>query len=333
MMSEYVIGVGTVGAGLWVSYNSGQKWRHIFRGPEPEGNVRALAVSPHQDGVIWASLDRHGLFRSEDNGGNWLPVAEGFETDIWSIGLDPHDADRVYVGIRPGVACSSDGGDTFEQLDTSISPTCPIGVPRTTNIVVDPHKADRVWASVEVDGLHRSDDRGATWASLGELGQSEFYNDVHGFTLRDTDEGAELLVSSPFGLGRSADDGGSWDWHEFGGFEGSKFEFAYCRCVRVIPSASGHGQDTIIVCVGDYIPGGVGALEISEDGGATWRREALPVTPNSTMYWLATHPDLPETIVASSVFGQVYVSDDLARSWRKVDREFGEIRALSLTPA
>ena len=51
------------------------------------------------------------------------------------------------------------------------------------------------------------------------------------------------------------------------------------------------------------------------------------------MYWLATHPALPGTIVATSLFGQVFVSDDHADTWRKLDREFGEIRALALTPA
>ena len=68
----------------------------------------------------------------------------------------------------------------------------------------------------------------------------------------------------------------------------------------------------VVVCVGDYVPGRIGALEISRDGGASWTREPLPVTPNSTMYWLATHPQLPGTIVATSLFGQVYVSDDHA---------------------
>lgn len=325
-MSDYVIGIGTVGSGLWVSYNSGEKWRHIQRGPEPESNVRALAVSPHDPSVIWASLDRVGLFRSVDNGGNWERTGSDIGTDIWSIGIDPHDADRLFVGTRPGVHRSTDGGDSFSELNTSISPKCAIGVPRTTNVVVDPVDPRRVWASVEIDGLHRSEDGGESWVSLGDLGASEFHNDVHGFALREVEDGTELLVTTPFGLARSRDDGASWDWTEFDPFPGAKFEFAYSRCVRVV-------GDTIVICVGDGIPGGTGALQISDDGGETWRRESMPVTPNSTMYWLGTHPDLPGTMVATSVFGQVYLTDDGARTWRALDRQFGEIRAISLTPA
>ncbi|MFT7598399.1 MAG: photosystem II stability/assembly factor-like uncharacterized protein [Acidimicrobiales bacterium] len=328
MSNEYVIGIGTVGAGLWMSYNSGQKWRHIYKGgPDPESNCRALAVSPHNKGELLAASDRVGLFRSPDNGGNWEQIGDIADSDIWSIGYDPGDENRVYAGVRPGVVRSDDGGATFASLETSISPTCPIGVPRTTNVVVDPTDSNIVWASVEVDGLHRSTDGGETWGSLGDLGPGEFYNDVHGFTMRETADGSELLVSSPFGLGRSTDGGDSFEWHKFGGFEGSKFEFAYSRCV------SAPWDDVIVVCVGDYIPGGIGALEISHDGGQSWTREPMPVTPNSTMYWLATHPDLPGTMVATSVFGQMYVSDDYAKNWRKLDREFSEIRSISLTPA
>lgn len=322
--SDYVIGVGTVGAGLWMSYNSGAKWRHIQRGPHAEGNTRALSASPH--GGLWALSDGEGLFRSSDNGGNWELVNTDFDTDLWSIGFDPLDDLRLYVGTRPGVSRSCDGGATFEVLDTSIPERCVIGVPRTTNVVVDPDDSDTVWASVEIGGLHRSDDAGSTWTSLGDLGPTDFHNDVHGFTMRQASTGTELLVSSPYGLARSIDGGESWQWREFAPFPGAKFEFAYSRCVLA------PWDDVIVVCVGDYIPGAVGALEISRDGGLTFTRETLPTPPNSTMYWLATHPDVPGTIVATSVFGQIYVSDDYAETWRKLDREFGEIRAVSLTP-
>ena len=326
--SAYVIGIGTVGAGLWMSYNSGEKWRHIQRGPHAEGNTRALAVSPH--GGLWALSDTEGLWRSGDNGGNWDRVGPTMEGELWSIGFDPLDDLRIYVGTRPGVARSSDGGETFQALETSVPEACVIGVPRTTNIVVDPSDSDVIWASVEIGGLHRSEDAGESWTFLGDLGETEFHNDVHGFAVRSTDDGTELLVTSPYGLARSTDRGESWAWHDFGPFAGTKWPHAYSRDVQ---APGGTWEDTIVACVGDYIPGQVGALEISRDGGATWDRELLPHTPNSTMYWLASHPEVPGTMVATSLFGQVYVTDDHAETWRKLDREFGEIRAVSLAPA
>jgi photosystem II stability/assembly factor-like uncharacterized protein len=323
----YRISIGTVGSGLWVSYNSGGKFRHIPRGIEPESNCRALAVSPHEPGHILASLDKVGVFRSEDNGGEWAQIGTPIDSDIWSLAFDPNDADRIYVGTRPGIHRSTDGGRSFHELTTSISERCPIGVPRTTNVVVDPNDSAKVWASVEVNGLHRSLDGGETWTALGPLGPSDFHDDVHGFALRSDGDTTQLLATSPFGLARSDDDGETWSWHEFDSFPGARSEYAYSRCVRA-PWNDG----TIIVCVGDYIPGATGALEISRDGGATWKRADLPADTNSTMYWLAVNEDLPGVVVATSVFGQVFVSEDHAYTWRKLDREFGEIRAVCVTP-
>ena len=324
---RFFIGIGTIGAGLWVSHDAGRGWRHIQRGPSPESNCRAFAVSPHRPGEIFASTDGAGIFRSIDNGGKWDRVGEATCPDIWSIAYDPNDQRRIYIGTSPGISRSTDGGATFQPLDTSISPTCPIGTSRTTNVVVDPSDSSRLWASVEVDGLHHSTDGGDTWRSLGRLGPEEFHNDVHGLTLRPTTTGAEIVITTPFGLGRSTDDGASFAWHAFPAFDGARFPYGYSRGV-CLPA-----EDIIIVCVGDYVPGAIGALEISRDGGTTWSREPLPVTPNSTMYWLATHAELPGIVVATSLFGQVFVSNDYGDSWRKLDREFGEIRAVAIAPA
>ena len=257
MTQDYAIGIGTVGAGLWMGYGGGEKWRHVQQGPPIEGNCRALAVDPARPERMWAAADRAGLFTSTDGGSRWEHHGPTLETDIWSIGLDPHDDDRIYLGVAPGILRSKDGGDTFDRLATSISDTCPIGTSRTTNVVVDPADPAVVWASVEVDGLHRSDDRGDTWASHGQIGPEAFHNDVHG--LEVVDDG--LLVTTPFGLGRSTDRGASFTWHEFAPFAGSKLGVAYSRCVRA------PWDGVIVVCVGDFVPGRIGALEISRDGG------------------------------------------------------------------
>ena len=325
---SYTIVLGTVGGGLWVGYNGGEKWRQIQGPMDPESNVRALAVDPRDSQHLLASVDGDGIYQSHDGGSRWEQTTELTDRPIWSLAFDPHDPQRVYAGTRPGLFASDDGGKSFVELDTTISDTCPIGVPRTTNVVVDPNDPATIYASVEVDGLHRSRDRGATWESLGALGPSEFYNDVHGFAVRQNGDHTELLITSPYGLGRSNDEGDNWDWHEFQPFEGSKFEFAYSRCIR-----TPWQDDTVIVCVGDYIPGQTGAIEVSKDGGKSFQRAQLPDTPKATMYWLATHEELPGVIAATSVYGQIYVSGDYCETWDKLDRELGEIRASLLVPS
>ncbi len=90
--------------------------------------------------------------------------------------------------------------------------------------------------------------------------------------------------------------------------------------------------DTIFVGNGDFVPGKTGAIQRSTDGGRSWQAANLPVTPNSTIYWFGTHPADPDIVVANSLHGYVYTSTDGGASWEKVEREFGEIRAIAWTP-
>jgi len=316
---------------MWFSYDSGEKWRHIYKFVNPEGNVRAVHVDASDPKRILAASDRTGLFQSEDGGYRWFPLKSPItEGEIWTLRIDPTDPDRIYVGARPGVWRSTDHGESWEQLEMGMNPECPIGISRTTNIVVDPRDSKVVWAGIEVDGIYRSGDGGDTWTHLDDIGPSPFHGDVHGLAVRPHDGGTDIFASTPFGLGTSTDEGASFSWQEFGGFgdKGSGQPYAYCRGVFVKPD----DPETVLVGCGDYIPGAVGAIEISHDGGRTFDRAKLPVEANSTVYWMAMHPDVPGVIAASSVFGQIFVSRNGGESWDKVDREFGEIRSITLSP-
>ena len=63
-----------------------------------------------------------------------------------------------------------------------------------------------------------------------------------------------------------------------------------------------------------------------------WEILPLPTQPNATVWGLATHPADPNRIVAFSLFGEVYVSEDAGASWHKIAREFGEIRSAVWLP-
>ena len=331
MTGDYTIGIGTVGSGLHVSYDGGGRWRHIGKHLDPEGNVRALTVFPDDPHHVLAASDRAGLFESRDNGYLWEPIAAQptTDTEIWSVAVDPSDSERLYVGARPDGFRSVDGGRTWDRMEIGISEECPIGTPRITSLVVDRADSRKLWAGVEVDGIYRSDDAGDSWRPVGEIGPTPFHHDIHGLAVRHGDE-PTVLATTPFGMATSADDGATWAWREFDGFGdiGSRNEYAYCRGVFLQPG----DDDTVLVGCGDYIPGQMGAVEISHDGGRNWTRAEVDVRPNSTVYAMAFHPDVEDVVVATTVFGQVFVSGDRGDSFAKLDREFGEIRAVWLSP-
>jgi len=84
---------------------------------------------------------------------------------------------------------------------------------------------------------------------------------------------------------------------------------------------------------GQTTTGETGGVLRSNDAGQSWRSLPLPERPNATMWGLATHPAEPARLVAFSLFGEVYVTEDAGDSWCKITREFGEIRAAAWLPA
>ncbi len=79
--------------------------------------------------------------------------------------------------------------------------------------------------------------------------------------------------------------------------------------------------------------GGEGSgLWKSTDGGESWKNMPLPVEPNSSIWDFAFHPSDPNTILANTLYGELYTSGDGGDSWEKIKREFGEVRAVAWLP-
>src|SRR6187401_3218293 len=77
---------------------------------------------------------------------------------------------------------------------------------------------------------------------------------------------------------------------------------------------------------GETTTGEKGHVLRTANFGETWEILPLPAPANATMWGLATHQAAPDRIVAFTLFGEVYVTETAGASWRKIPREFGEIR-------
>src|SRR5258708_33409615 len=67
--------------------------------------------------------------------------------------------------------------------------------------------------------------------------------------------------------------------------------------------------ETVFLGKGDWVPGSVGPMSRSVDGGVTWEEARLPNRANSTIWNFATHAAEPDLMYANSVAGEIY------RSW------------------
>jgi len=332
MAKDFTICLGTVGAGVWYSPDSGERWKRSritlpFHAQPGEIQIRALAISPHNPHHIFAGSEV-GLYRSEDKGANWELLESPLDgLQIWSVAVHPTDPDIIFAGTKPpGVFRSQDGGKRWERVSIDIAEQCLAGAPKVTNIVFDPRDPRTVWVGVEIDGVFRSRDGGDTWTHLPALGSDPINQDIHGVAI-SLSQPTKILATTPNGIWTSMDEGESWTLRGFPRFY-EKDRISYCRGVAL----KADDPEVIFVGNGDFIPGKTGAIQRSTDGGKTWEAVPLPVVPNSTIYWFATHPADPNIIVANSLNGYVYTSSDGGDSWKKLKQEFGEIRALAWMP-
>ena len=319
------IHVGTIGQGLWHSSDA-STW-HKGRGLV-EDSVRTLTVSPHNPHTLYAGAD-HALLRSDDNGASWQPLPSYLaDRQTWSLAIHPHDPDILYAGGAPGLRRSLDGGASWTQLSTTIADVTPFDfTTRTTAVLIDSHNPLRLTVGVETDGVHISEDGGETWRRAQPLGPEFFMSDIHSLVrVEDADGGATMTAATPYGAAQSTDDGDAWTYHHFPPLSDAQPQ-AYCRGLLV----KHDDPRTLFLACGDDSPGVTGTVQRSRDGGATWSPCALPPA-NSMLYWLASHPAEPAFLAAASLHGYVFVSADGGDSWTQLAREFGEIRALAVTP-
>ena len=326
MVKDFTITIGSVGGGLSVSPDGGDTWNRIRQPLPAESTVRALAVYPNDPHRILSGSD-NGIYRSGDNGVTWDKLDSPMEDlQIWSVTVDPSDPDTIFAGTRPEGFRSRDDGKTWERLTMGVNMNCPVGTPRTTNMIVDPRDHRTIWAGIEVDGVYKSLDGGDSWVHLPDLGPDPFHGDIHGMAITPG-RTTSVYCTSPFGIATSSDEGESWDYHYFPTFSENDTR-SYCRGVIV----KADDPDVMFVGNGDSIPGVTGAVQRTTNGGRSWEPVQLPTEPNSVIYWLGTHAQRPNVIVAASLYGYLYVSEDGGDTWRKLKKEFGEVRAVSVTP-
>ena len=201
-----------------------------------------------------------------------------------------------------------------------IAVECSIGTPFVTGVMVDPADHRAIWAGVEIDGVFRSLDGGETWTHV----EKGLYDpDIHALAITAT-RPQRVYASTAREMFASVDMGETWT--PLG--VKAKWPLPYARGMAVKVD----DPQVLFAGCGETTTGEKGHVLRSLDMGETWEILRLPTQPNSTIWGLATHPADADRILAFSLFGEVYVSDDAGDSWAKVAREFGEIRTAAWLP-
>jgi len=315
--------VGTIGMSVWSTEDLGETWSrpNSEHGLNNESRVWALASHPDRPEHLLAGTD-HGLHRWGENEKRWQHLPSPMDgKNIWALQYAPHDPHLILAGVSPGALYRSDDeARTWRRLGLRIPETCMFNLTsRVTQIVFDPIDRDTLWASVEIDAIHRSVDGGDHWTRLSNGLTTD---DVHGIEVVRHGDRRIVLAAVNRGVHRSEDDGESFQRIEL------PSPWQYTRALAAKTSNDG----TLFVTNGDGPPGSWGRLFRSNDYGLSWHELELPGERNSTLWTISVHPFDPDLIFVCSNLGQIFRSMDGGDTWQKLKRELGEIRCAHWRP-
>lgn len=160
--------------GIYKSVDGGNTWAKLGGGLPNElfgrANVALSAANPNRVYALIEAKPGSGLYRSEDSGATWSLVngsgsliTRPFYYD--TLGVDPNNADVVYVGDE-GWFKSSDAGKTFARA--------PVPHGDNHDVWINPKNSDYMIQAND-GGANVSLDGGRTWSSQENQPTAEIY--------------------------------------------------------------------------------------------------------------------------------------------------------------
>lgn len=161
--------VGGGGDGVWKSTDYGATWTKILDVGYSAIGV-SIAVAGTTPATLWVSAgagEGGALLRSKDGGAHWAKIGGGLPDTLYSIKVDPYDADHLISGLHEldGVVESTNGGESW-QLRTGSN--FPSGGKSWFPFFIDKGDATTTrgsWIAIAQDGgsAALTSDGGATW--------------------------------------------------------------------------------------------------------------------------------------------------------------------------
>lgn len=285
---------GTFDDGVYATDDAGRSWHEAGAGLD-DRRVLALAVSPShtRDGVsvLYAGTEPSNLYRSEDAGRTWrlLPSLRELRSEpTWSFPGRPW---------------------THHVKTIALHPTDP----------------DWLLVGIELGGVMRSLDAGASWADHNP----QAHSDAHRLLTHPLAPERVYEVAGQ-GVALSADEAGSWSRFE----DGLDRRYAWAGAidpadpddwyVAVSRSAfSAHGR-------------GDGEARLMHSSGGAWSPvDAWGDTPELRRmpYALATLPGCPGALLAGLRGGTLLVGEDAGADWTRLDLGLSDLVDLAAAPA
>ena len=302
-------------------------------------NARCVAVDPRDPNRIYVGTFDQGLYASHDGGANWRQDERGLDDPrVMSVAVSPsHQEARVsvvYAGTEPSnLYRSEDAGRSWQRLpalcELPSEPTWSFPPRPWTHHVrtIALHPTDPDWLAVgiELGGVMRSRDAGASWLDHNP----QAHSDAHQLLTHPLAP-ERLYEAAGQGIARSEDLGQSWRRLDGGlnrhyawaqALDSADPDLWYVAVSRspVAAHGGGDGQARLFRSRGD------GFVPIDTWGDAPQLRR-MP-------YALAALPDQPGRLLVGLRGGALLVTDDAGESWTQLPVGIGDLIDLAVASA
>jgi photosystem II stability/assembly factor-like uncharacterized protein len=293
-------------ASIWRSTDAGASWLRTGSTPTPSGGTLTSAADALYSVAYVQEEGGYRLFRTRDDGATWQAVIP--PGNLVSVTTFAAGAEAIYVG-GPGNFCRS--------TDSAATWTCSFFPNYPTNIVelavTGTQPVPRLIARY-FDQAYISDDGGATWTPLPDLGSFGYPNVV----VPDP-SGSLVVMGTSEGIVRSLDQGTTWTR------AGAGLRSSYVQSLAMEPrNPSAFWIDV------PSVNRPTDSLFRTSDAGISWSSVAAPATPIPPRTLVVDPSDSSRLYAGGS---PLYRSDDAAASWTSLAPPNGSVEALSLDPA
>lgn len=268
------------GYGMYRSLDGGKNWQ--LMGLEKTRHIHRIIIDPTDPNTVyagaigspWGAHPEKGVYKTEDGGLSWVKILHtNHLSGVADLVMDPSNPNKLFAalwehkrdpwffksgGKGSGLFMTYDGGENWKKLGEEEG--LPKGDLGRIGLAVASNKPNVVYALIESkkNGLYRSDDGGRKWKKINDkndIGNRPFYySDIY------VDPQNENRVYSIFTYVNVSEDGGK---------SFKQLMPAYQVSNGVHPD---HHAWWIHPENGRFmIDGNDGGLNITKDGGASWR--------------------------------------------------------------
>ena len=297
--------------------------------------AQCVAVDPTDSNRVFVGTFDAGVYRTRDAGESWERVNHGLPHQrVLSIAVSPSrrvdGMQAVYAGTEPSrLYRSDDDGETWQDMraltDLPSAPSWSFPPRPWTSHVrwIAPHHddPDLLFAGIELGGVMRSADGGATW----EDRKPGSYHDSHAVLTHALAPG-RVYEAAGGGVALSDDAGATWREVD----DGMDRHYVWGLAVDSADPDLWYVSASFSARDAHHTSGQAKARIYRKRGSEPWQPLAsLPDPLPSMPYALLALHDRPGTLVAGMHDGEILLSKDAGETWTHLDIRLPSLLALS----